>query len=248
MKDLQIAVTFWNRFSERLDCLKKAYESIETNMLFGKYTHEWIISCETDRCVERDKIEEFFNLNKNIKYIWKEDTASLHSNLNSLFKKCVSPILFYLQDDWILTRSINLEDDIKFFIESDYDMIRYCYFNRNKDDLKLINKNLELYEISYKTLHFYSDHPHMKKGDFHKKYGFFSSSTDRGYDTGDCENKFNGMMKQIKPKILFKGTSDGLFIHNDKRCSTLKEKWEHHPTIIAQRKKIEEEAKKNGEI
>ena len=238
--DIQIAVTFWNRFPERLESLKKTYDTFEKNVMFGKYTHEWFISCESERNVDKNLVEEFLKSKPNIKYVWKKGKPSLHSNLNNLLMKCTSPIIFYLQDDWVTTRPINIEQDTEFLLNSDYDVVRYRYSRREPDALKLINKDLNLYEISHKVNNLYSDQPHMKKITFHKKYGYFPESTFRGYDTGDCENKFVNLIKKTDAKFLFKKPEDEskeLFKHvSTYEKSTLKEKWDRHPTIIERRK------------
>jgi len=228
MKKIQIAVTFWNRFPIRLECLKKAYSAIEEKMSFGKYEHEWIISCESDRCVEKEKVDKFLNSKSNIIYKWKKEKASLSSNLNNVLKMCSAPFIFYLQDDWLLTRTCNIEKDVDFLLSSNYDLIRYRFARRDENKLTLINKKLDLYEISHDIFGaFYSDQPHLKKLSFHKKYGYFPESLNKGFDSGNCETQYNRIIKKSNARILFKANTDGLFKHISGKNSTLKEKWEN---------------------
>ena len=247
-KQLIIGVTFWNRFPERLECFKRAYEAIETKLSTTGYNKQWLVSCEADRCVDRSNVVRFFEDN-NIKYAFRESTAqvhhetdkfvdmyglykaSLHANLNNLLRLAYylyggdESALFYLQDDWLLTRKMDIGQDIDFLLNSDYDLIRYMFLRRDYSKMNLINKELDLYEISHDVVNLYSDHPHLKKISFHDKYGYFPDSTDRGYDTGDCEAKFNKIIKKSDAKLLYKEGTQELFLHLSGNCSTLKEKW-----------------------
>ena len=224
---VEIAVTFWNRFPERLECLKRTYEAIESNMDFGKYEHEWLISSELDRCVDKEKVLDFFSSKPNVRSVWKVTPASLSSNLNTVLSLCVEPLILYLQDDWVLTEPLSIEADADFLLNSDFDLIRYKYVKRDPKQLTLVNSDLKLYEISHDAKNLYSDHPHLKKFSFHQKYGYFPESTDRGYDSGYCELYFNRSIRDSDAKILFRETgNDEMFEHISDHVSTLKEKWE----------------------
>ncbi len=226
---IQIAVTFWNRLPMRLDCLSQVYESVEKYMYFGSYDHEWIVSCESDRCVDKNKVDKFLKSKSNITYKWKTEKASLSSNLNTVLKMCTAPLIFYLQDDWEMREPLDLEKDANFLIESDYDMIRYRYCHPQRDKISLVSKELNLYNVHHNVHNLYSDQPHLKKISFHEKYGYFPESTWKGYDSGDCEMGFNGRLRKTNAKILFKDKSDRLFYHTSgsSEHSTLKEKWAH---------------------
>jgi len=221
---IQIAVTFWNRFSSRLDCLKRVFHSLEENMNFGKYRHQWIISSESDRCENREDVETFFKQN-NIIYAWKEGKASLASNLNNVLKMCSAPLIIYLQDDWELIHKIDIEKDADFLLSSPYDLIRLRYHDAEINKMKLINKDLQLYEIEHAAINLYSDQPHLKKLSFHNNFGYFPESTWRGYDSGDCEIKFNGMIQMSSARLLYKNIGYNIFAHISEQ-TTLKEKWE----------------------
>lgn len=233
MKKIQIAVTFWNRFPVRLECLKKVYNAIEKYTVFGDYEHEWIISCETDRCVNKNDVNEFLKSKSNIKYFWKETPATLASNLNNLLKSCTAPLIFYLQDDFLLIKQFHINKYADFLLSTEYDIIRCCVghdFNNLKgpQHIKLIDSKLKLYEISHEATNLYSDHPHLKKKTFHENYGYFPKSTDKGYDSGDCEMKFNKMIKKTNTNIAIIQE----YFDHDKRVynkdnATLEERWKN---------------------
>jgi len=227
MKKIQIAVTFWNRFPERFACLKRTYHAIEKYTDFGDYGHEWIISCETDRCLNKKQVNDFLKPLPNVKYYWKDGAAALASNLNNVLKACDAPLILYLQDDFLLVREFSIYKYADFLLNSEYDMIRYnlaSAFRQLKGEghLKLIDDCLQLFEISHKAINVYSDQPHLKKLSFHKKYGYFPDSTYRGYDSGDCEIFFNKRIKKSKAKILIAHSKE--MLHNESDI-THEERW-----------------------
>ena len=226
MKKIQIAVTFWYRFPDRLRCLNIAYDSLEKFMFFGDYEHEWIISSETDHCLDKSEIIRLFDSRDKVKLIWNNGPASLSSNLNNVLKACDAPLLFYLQDDWRMTRETNIGTVADFLLSSEYDLVRYRYALSDPSQLTRVNKELDLYEIKHTATNLYSDQPHLKKLNFHHKYGYFPESSFRGFDSGDCETKFNNALKKSDSKILFKKDTAKLFTHIS-NVSTLKEKWDN---------------------
>lgn len=134
-----------------------------------------------DDCSKPEIREELLNINCDI-LVLNQQNFGLGKNTNNALKLCSGKYILQLQDDWDFIGDINmLKDSIKLFDnDENIDLIRY--YNTSKYPYKNKYLNNKFYEVNYHNLNeslkntLYSDTPHLKRNDFHLKYGFFKEN------------------------------------------------------------------------
>ena len=181
-----IFLTLWNRCPERLDYLKKTVDSFQKNINISKYSIKWVAAIEPKDHLLKIETENYCKDN-NIEFYYKPGNPNLGSNLNFGLGKCDSDFIFYLQDDWILTRQINLDEDIDCLKNHcDIYVLRY-YFVHVRPFNEYINKELKIKLLDPESgFYYYGDNPHLKKAEYHKLTGPY-------YDKGNCAECENNM-------------------------------------------------------
>lgn len=195
--DLTIFLTLWNRRTERFDYFKQTVNAFKRHYFTQKYSYKWVVSIESKDHLLKSETEQFC-VEENIQYYYKPGQPNLGSNLNFGLSKCNSDFIFYLQDDWILKKQLNFDDDIDFLKQhNDIYVLRY-YIAHIKPFDSWVDKKYQVKLLDPSSgFYYYSDNPHLKKASYHHHTGPYYDKS----DSAACENNMASTSKQLSNKF-----------------------------------------------
>lgn len=204
--DVSLLVTHYNR-SSSLERLLKAFNTL--NMRFGAI----VVSDDGSKPEHLQKLRSF-ETTYGITLVTTPQNRGLGNNINKGQDAVRTPYTLYVQEDFDpfpLFRTRFAEALHIFESRPDLDMIRfYAYFRYPR--LKPVAHGFSEMEFrlgspGYKKFYQYSDHPHLRRSNFLKKFGRYTEGV-----KGDV-TEYNMMLSflQHKGKGLFYEDYKGLF-------------------------------------
>ncbi len=218
-KDITLLITHYNR-SKSLERLLKAFE--ELNCSF----EDTVVS---DDCSSAEHLTYVRSIQNQFPFrlITAEKNMGLGNNINKGHDSVVTNLILYVQEDFVPTKefTINFQKGLEIFQNNkELDIVRfYAYFKYPY--LKDISSGysemkFKLWYPGYRKFYMYSDHPHLVRKDFLKKFGRYKEQVNPEV----CEYKMMLSFLQKKGKGLFFNNFEDLFlqINSTSEPSTVK--------------------------
>ncbi len=218
-KDVTLLVTHYNR-SSSLERLLRAFRKL--NISFEAI----VVSDDGSRSEHLDRLKEFENT-YDVRLATTPKNRGLGNNINKGQDAVTTAYTLYVQEDFdpYPIFGAKMEQALELFRQrEDLDMIRfYAYFKYPL--LKPVahgfsEMKFNLAYPGYKKFYQYSDHPHLRRSNFLRKFGRYTEGT-----KGDV-TEYNMMLSflQHKGKGLFYEDYKGLFdqINTEAEPSTMK--------------------------
>jgi len=201
-----LLITHYNR-SQSLQRL------LQTFKIQGIEFGDIVVSDDGSRPEHLDKLKEIAPL-YNFRLITTPKNAGLGNNINKGQDAVTTPYTLYVQEDFdpFPGYAEHLQDALDILDERpDIDMARfYAYFKYPY--LKPIRKGFSemMFTFSkpgYRKFHYYSDHPHLRRSTFFKKFGRYAE----GYNIEKAEFMMTMSFLKNKGKAIFYDNYKGLF-------------------------------------
>ncbi|MBD3748145.1 MAG: glycosyltransferase family 2 protein [Sphingobacteriales bacterium] len=203
--NVELLITHYNR-SSSLERLLKAFENQATS--FGNI----VVS---DDGSKTEHLEELLKLQKSHQFnlVTTQQNKGLGNNLNKGQEKVSAPFVLYVQEDFVPQEGFNENFSKALMImemDDSIDIIRfYAYFaypylevyDNQFSEMKFSNSILKADHLKF---YVYSDHPHLRRSNFLKKFGKYKEGL-----SGDV-TEFDMCLSFVKNK------GRGLFINNFK--------------------------------
>ena len=200
-KDVALLITHYNR-SLSLERLLKSFEDIHIRF------NEIIVS---DDCSDEKHLTRLNQLKEkhNFKLVSSDKNRGLGNNINKGQQAVTSPFTLYIQEDFVPKAAFRqrLKDAID-LIQKDttIDMVRFYAYRKHPYLAPIKNGFSEIrfcfWWPSYWQFHCYSDHPHLKRSNFCKKFGNYAEG-------------FNVDITEFKMVISFLKRKGKAVIHED---------------------------------
>lgn len=243
---INILTTAWNRHPDRFNYFKKMVLSVKEKIDWGEYIPEWIVSIEKESHYRKEEMEDFCK-EENLLFYYHPNKRGLGRNTNYGYSLCKNEVILFIQDDCLAVEPLEIWRDIDWFLlKEKYGVLRYyAHFDRdnNNGHMKLVNKDLELYEIHSEAPYYMNFHVHLRKqkhikltGPYNEEFKFKSKEFPEGIDGGVAENSMVRQAREVSnimgivykrcPKNI-KQRSYGNYFGKQKislEVSTLKEK------------------------
>jgi len=208
--DVSLLITHYNR-SESLESLLNAFKAL---------------NCSFDEIVVSDDGSAEFHLTKvqslqdsyNFKLITSANNKGLGNNLNKGQAAVTSANTLYIQEDFIPTALFpeNFKKALNIFNEQQeldiirfYAYIKYPYLQAYKEGFSTML--IKPWHTDYQKIYYYSDHPHLRRSSFNKKFGNYAE----GIKGDRTEYKMCVSFIQQKGKGLFFDNFQSLFIQRN---------------------------------
>ena len=209
-KDTALLITHYNR-SQSLKRLLETF--LNLNVLFG----EIVVSDDCSKPEHLNLIKELQN-QFNFKLISAETNSGLGNNINKGQDAVTLPYTFYVQEDFYPTEKLLKPFDFAYTAlkkQQEIDIIRF-YAYRKYPNLKTYGYGFSTMIFSflqkgYGKFYQYSDHPHLRKSNFFKKFGRYAE----GLDPEKTEYKMVIKFIQKKGVGLFYEDHQILFKHGN---------------------------------
>ncbi len=208
--DVTLLVTHYNR-SESLERLLRSFR--EQNCVFG----EIVVSDDASKPEHLNKLK---SLQEEIPFtlVSAPKNGGLGNNINKGQDAVKKPYTLYVQEDFIPTANFapHFKDALQIMYQEDqWDIIRFYAYNYYPYLKPYKNGFSEMlfkpWYLKAAKLHYYSDHPHLRKSDFFKKFG--------RYQEGKKPDRTEYLMcvnfLQKKGKGLFFHDFNSLFIQKN---------------------------------
>jgi glycosyltransferase involved in cell wall biosynthesis len=192
-KDVSLLITHYNR-SLSLERLLNSFQSI--NCSFG----EIVVSNDGGSAEHQAKLFELQQIH-NFSLITTPNNKGLGNNLNKGQDAVSLPYTLYVQEDFVpaadfgqhFTHAVEIinertEIDIVRF----YAYFEYPYLKPYKNGFS--EMVFKFWNAGYKKYYYYSDHPHLRRSDFLKKFGRYAEGV-----KGDV-TEYNMMMSFLQKK------------------------------------------------
>lgn len=199
-KDVGLLITHYNR-SKSLERLLTRFQ--ELNCTFA----EIVVSDDCSNAAHQERVREL-QQRFGFKYITAEKNRGLGNNINKGQEQVEASYTLYIQEDFvphesfppILRKSLGIIGSTSFDIIRFYSYGKYPYLKRYDEhfDEMLFN----FWSPGYVKYYYYSDHPHLRRTSFPKKFGKYAEGIN-----GD-QMEYRMMMSFLRNK----GT--GLFYRN----------------------------------
>jgi glycosyltransferase involved in cell wall biosynthesis len=218
-KDITLLITHYNR-SKSLERLLHAFEELDC------YFDDILVS---DDCSSFEHLTHLRKLQNQFPFrlITAEKNMGLGNNINKGHDSVLTNLILYVQEDFVPTKefSVNFQKGLEIFQNNkDLDIVRfYAYFKYPY--LKDISSGysemkFKIWYPGYRKFYMYSDHPHLVRNDFLKKFGRFTELVNP--DVGEYNMMLSFLQK--KGKGLFFNNFQDLFlqINTSSEPSTIK--------------------------
>lgn len=170
--DVALLITHYNRSSS----LRRLLQSFkDLNCYFG----EIIVSddgSDIDSLMSLEESRKQFNF----KLITAETNKGLGHNLNKGQDAITLPLTLYVQEDFVATDAFpaNFTTALEIFNKKEFDLIRfysYLKFPYLKEyESGFSEMCLDKWQMDYTKIYAYSDHPHLRRSSFLKKFGRYA--------------------------------------------------------------------------
>ena len=185
-----------------------------------------VVSDDGSRPEHLDKLKEIAP-RYNFRLITAPKNAGLGNNINKGQDAVNTPYTLYVQEDFdpFPGYAEHLEDALDIMEErQDIDMARFYAYNKYPY-LKPLRKGFSemIFKFSssgYRKFHYYSDHPHLRRSTFFKKFGRYAE----GYNIEKAEFMMTIAFLKNKGKAIFYEDYQGLFdqLNTSAEPSTMK--------------------------
>ena len=215
--DVALLITHYNRSSS----LRRLLQSFkDLNCAFG----EIVVSDDGSDSDSLKSLEESRNI-FNFTLITTPTNRGLGHNLNKGQDAVTLPYTLYVQEDFVATDAfpVNFTNALKIFRTQEFDLIRF-YSYLKFPYLKPYQKGfsemcLGTWQMDYTKIYAYSDHPHLRKSTFLKKFGryaegikgdkteyrmciSFIKNRGRGLFFDDYQTMFNQINSESEPSTM----------------------------------------------
>jgi glycosyltransferase involved in cell wall biosynthesis len=204
--NITLLITHYNR-SQSLQRLLQTFKT--QGIQFG----DIVVSDDGSKPEHLDKLKEIAPL-YNFRLITTPKNAGLGNNINKGQDAVTTPYTLYVQEDFdpLPGYDQHLQDAVDIMEERpDIDMARfYAYYKYPY--LKPIRKGFSemmfnFWSPGYRKFHYYSDHPHLRRDTFFKKFGRYAE----GYNIEKGEFMMTISFLKNKGKAIFYDDNKGLF-------------------------------------
>jgi glycosyltransferase involved in cell wall biosynthesis len=218
-KNITLLITHYNR-SQSLERLLNAFHA------FGYHFGHIIVSDDASSGIHLEKLSALQE-RYSFELASTKVNKGLANNINKGQSLVKTPLTLYVQEDFVpkplfkekLKDAVNLMDEKK-----DLDLIRfyayyrYPYLTEYKKGFS--EMNFRIWYRGYRKFHLYSDHPHLRRSDFLKKFGKYQE----GIKSDVAEYKMMQTFLKRKGKALFYDNFKDLFdqINSEQEPSTVK--------------------------
>jgi glycosyltransferase involved in cell wall biosynthesis len=173
--EVTLLVTHYNRSGSLLRLLQTFKE---LNCTFG----ETVVS---DDGSSKEHLKTLLALKQqfNFNLVLTDTNKGLGNNINKGQRAVTTALTLYVQEDFVPTKQFpeNFENAIKCFEElPDLDLVRF-YAYHSYPYLKpykygYSEMKFRIWYLDYKKIYFYSDHPHLRRGNFLEKFGNYAEN------------------------------------------------------------------------
>lgn len=196
---IQVAMTAWPNHPRRLEYFDRVTTALREKLTAVGHDLQYVCSSET----ERDPKHPWFGdelaalcKERDISLSWRDGPASLGSNMNAALRLCMAPVVFLVQDDWLLLEPLDIAEGAEYIVANhDVDLIRYSWpghmtaFAGQRDGWQIVDG----------TQHWsYGDDPQLRRPDFIQRFGQYYE----GGDHGVSENDMLARLRRDKATIL----------------------------------------------
>lgn len=174
--DVSLLVTHYNR-SRSLENLLVSFNALKCT--FQKI----IVSDDGSQPGHLDRVKQLQGI-YNFDLITADCNCGLGNNINKGQDAVTSPYTLYIQEDFVPKPLFpeKLRDGIA-FLEADHklDIVRfyaysmYPYVTKFEKGFSIMK--MKPLGLRYKKIHYYSDHPHLRRSTFFEKFGRYSEGT-----------------------------------------------------------------------
>lgn len=203
--NVELLITHYNR-SSSLERLLKAFENQSTS--FGNI----VVS---DDGSKPEHLEELLKLQKSHQFnlVTTQQNKGLGNNINKGQEKVREPFVLYVQEDFVPQEDFNenflkalkiMEMDDSIDIIRFYAYFKYPYLKAYDDRFSEMKFSNSILKHDHLKFYVYSDHPHLRRSNFLKKFGHYKEGL-----SGDV-TEFDMCLSFIKNK------GRGLFINDFK--------------------------------
>lgn len=171
--NISLLITHYNR-SQSLKRLLLTFKVLQCN--FG----EIIVSDDYssfEHQIRLKKLQEEFEF----RLVLSEHNRGLGNNINKGQKTVTKPYTLYIQEDFVPQRAFPekllnglsfLDNDRELDIVRFYAYSRYPYLTNFENGFSRMH--MRKFGLRYKKVHYYSDHPHLRRSTFLDKFGEYS--------------------------------------------------------------------------
>lgn len=218
-QEITLLITHYNR-SKSLERLLNAFEALDCSF------EDVVVS---DDCSSVEHLTHLRKLQNQFPFrlVTTEKNMGLGNNINKGHDSVLTNFILYVQEDFVPTKefSVNFQKGLEIFQNNkELDIVRfYAYFKYPY--LKDISSGysemkFKLWYPGYRKFYMYSDHPHLIRNDFLKKFGRFTEGVNP--DVGEYNMMLSFLQK--KGKGLFFNKYQDLFlqINTTSEPSTIK--------------------------
>ncbi len=228
MITLDIFMTAWARYEQRVDYLERVIKSTKKYLILDKsISPSFYITAETKLAKYQSKLKKLAKDN-GWKLLLHTGEPNVGANINNALKVLKSNYMLYLQDDFAFTSPINIIDDIRFLKRhSNVGLLRYFWRSWRHSPITKLEDGYFLLSKKCKN-HYYSDRPHLKVGNFHDVVGRYLT-----IDNSVSENNMNRRVRECKFDVALKTNPLGdnerpVFFEGIGNVSSMTEKWAKH--------------------
>jgi hypothetical protein len=183
---IQVAITNWPNHPKRIEYFRRVTESLQSKLTAVGHSIQYVCSSETERDPKHpwfgDELIELCR-EQNIVLSWRDAPASLGGNMNAALRLCDAPVVFLVQDDWMLLEPLDIGPGAEYLSShSDVDLIRYSWpghmtrFTGDRDGWQIVDGD---YQFSY------GDDPQLRRPDFVQRFGEYREGGPHGISEGD---------------------------------------------------------------
>ena len=178
MNSIDLLITTWINHPARLGFLYWTLAALEKNLSVGDRELRLIVSSES-RGLFRGSEEPLIAMCEafGAELFWRPGKPNLGDHLNFAFSKCKSDLRMYVQDDWVLTRPLNIGPGAD-LLESDETVAMVRYFTARATVFKTTD---EWSEIAYRRPAPYGDNPALSHRRWFEKAGPFQVGNTPGF-------------------------------------------------------------------
>ena len=190
---VEIAMTTWPSSEERVKYFVKCIEALRNNLVcFDPYVMIWSVNCETEVLPGQQHcskiVDDWCHDNKVI-HRRRDGKADLGSNMNNILRNSNADYVFLVQDDRLLTRSLNLNFGLGLLEEyKKIASINYAMSNNANFYTSSYGRVHEFYLLSPNTPRLYINPQSLISSSFVKRFGYFTEGGLHGKAELDMDN------------------------------------------------------------
>ena len=217
---IQVAMTSWPNHPRRLEYFDRVTAALREKLTAGNHELHYVCSAETQRDPKQpwlgDPLQALCR-QRGIALTWRDAPASLGGNMNAALRLCTAPVIFLVQDDWLLLEPLNIGPGADYIAQhSDVDLIRYSWpghmtrFLDARDGWLTVDGS---FQFSY------GDDPQLRRPDFVSRFGEYLEGGPHGVSEGDMLYRLRKRRATIlaAPKNYFATIGEVASVIDEKR-------------------------------